>query len=289
MLLQPCAMLPNGPAWTKPVALERLHEIRTNRVLEARHRAGRAQLAGRDGTLVLPRRGADDDPRQPLLEILWAGRERENGHHFARRDDDEMLLARNTVADAAEADHHVTERAVVHVDRARPGDAARIDVERVALLQVIVEHRREQRVRARDRVEVAGEVEIDVVHRHDLRVAAAGSAALHAEHRAEAGFANAERDFLLHAPERLRESDGDGALPFAGRRGIRRRDDDEAAADRTLRDLERDLRLVLAVEIELVALEPELGGDVLDRTHFDFLRDFDIRRDDRRDHSVRSW
>ena len=48
--------------------------------------------------------------------------------------------------------------------------------------------------------------------------------------------------------------------------------------DRTLRDLERDLRLVLAVEIELVALESELGGDVLDRTHLDALGDLDIGR-----------
>ena len=86
---------------------------------------------------------------------------------------------------------HIAQRAIVHVDRARPRDAARIDAERVALVQVIVEHRREQRVRARDRVEVAGEMEIDVLHRNDLRVAAARRAALHAEHRAEARLADA--------------------------------------------------------------------------------------------------
>ena len=64
--------------------------------------------------------------------------------------------------------------------------------QRVALLQVIVEQRREQRVRARDRVEVAGEVEVDVLHRQHLRVAAARRAALHAEHRPEARLAHAE-------------------------------------------------------------------------------------------------
>ena len=37
-----------------------------------------------------------------------------------------------------------------------------------------------------DRGEVAGEVQVDVLHRHDLGVAAAGRAALHAEHRARA-------------------------------------------------------------------------------------------------------
>ena len=40
-----------------------------------------------------------------------------------------------------------------------------------------------------DRVEVPGEVEVDLVHRHHLRVPATGSAALHAEHRAQGRLA----------------------------------------------------------------------------------------------------
>ena len=104
--------------------------------------------------------------------------------------------------------------------------------------EMIVEHRREQRVRARDRVEVAGEMEIDVVHRHDLRIAAARRAAFHAEHRTEARLANAEHSVSAKPAQRLRETDERRALPFAGRRGIRRRDDDEPPAGRSLRDLE---------------------------------------------------
>ena len=61
-----------------------------------------------------------------------------------------------------------------------------VDAERVAVMEVVVEHRGEQVVRRRDRVEVAGEVEVDLVHRDHLRVAAARRAALHAEHRARA-------------------------------------------------------------------------------------------------------
>src|SRR4029078_6043154 len=70
-----------------------------------------------------------------------------------------------------------------------------------------------------------------------------------------------------------------GALPLTGRRRVRRRDDDEAAANGTLRDFEGNLRLVLPIKIELVALEAELAGDVLDRTHLHALRNFDIGGD----------
>ena len=64
-------------------------------------------------------------------------------------------------------------------------------LERVALMQMVVEHRREQRVRARDRVEVAREMEVDVLHRNDLRIATTRCAAFHAEHRAETRLADA--------------------------------------------------------------------------------------------------
>ncbi len=53
-------------------------------------------------------------------------------------------------------------------------------------------------------MEVAGEVEVDVLHRHDLRIAAAGRAALDAEAGAEAGLAQ-RRDGLL--ADALRPSD----------------------------------------------------------------------------------
>jgi len=48
-----------------------------------------------------------------------------------------------------------------------------------------VDHRREQVVRRRDRVQIAGEVEVQVLHRHDLRVTASRRSALDTEHRAE--------------------------------------------------------------------------------------------------------
>ena len=95
------------------------------------------------------------------------------------------------VGDAAERADDLAQRAVVHVEDAAPGDAARVDAERVAPVDVVVDQRRQQIVRRGDGVEVAGEMEVDVLHRHDLRIAAAGRAALHAEARAERRLAQA--------------------------------------------------------------------------------------------------
>src|SRR5439155_16102780 len=93
----------------------------------------------------------------------------------------ERGLARVAVNPAAEADDRVTKFTVVHVQRPGPRDRLRIDRERV-----VVEDRRVQRggqevVRGRDRVEIAVEVKVDVLHGDDLRETAPGAASLDPE------------------------------------------------------------------------------------------------------------
>jgi hypothetical protein len=126
-------------------ALERLHQVGRMASLSSiamapcalRSRA-RTGLRRRrvEPTMMLPRRARGRTRSR---------RERDDRHDLRRGDDHEALLADHSLAGAAEADDHLPQRAVVHVDRARPGDAARIDVERVALLEVVVEHRAQER------------------------------------------------------------------------------------------------------------------------------------------------
>src|SRR3546814_6322581 len=106
--------------------------------------------------------------------------------------DVEAGLPREAVGDAAERTDDVAQRPVVHVDDPPPAYPAQIDAKLVAPIDMVVDQRREQVVRRSDGVKIAGEVEVDVLHRHDLGVAAAGRAALHAEARTDAGLAQTE-------------------------------------------------------------------------------------------------
>ncbi len=180
------------------IVLERLHQVRRERVLEQRrHGARRGELARLDRLLVA--RLADLNVAEPALQIGEVRGETEDGHDLARHGDVEAPLAREAVGHAAERADDLAQRPVVHVDGAAPSDAAHIDVELVAPIDVIVDHRREQIVGGTDGVEIAGEMEIDVLHRHHLRVAAAGGAALHAEAGPEARLADADDGFLADA------------------------------------------------------------------------------------------
>ena len=171
--------------------------------------------------------------------------------------------------------------AVVHVDGALPGDGLGIDVELVALLDVVVEHGREQVVGSTDGMEVAGEVQVDVLHRHDLGIAAAGSSALDAEDGPQGGLAQRDDHVLADLAHAVGQAHGRGGLALARRRRRDGRHEDELAVRLVGVVLEHrdvvDLGHVLAVGLEVLLVDARLRGDLDDGLHLASLRDFDVR------------
>ncbi len=200
-------------------AFQGLHKIRGDGVLQQDgHRAVGFQVGGGD---VLAVAGlADDHLAQPRLQFGQVLRQAENRHDLGGDGDVEAVLAGEAVGDAAEAAGDAAQRAVIHVEAAAPGDAAGVDTERVPPVDGIVDHRGEQVVGRGDGVEVAGEVQVDLIHRHDLGVAAAGRATLHAEAGAEAGLAQADRGAPSDAVQRIAEADGGCSFALARRRWV---------------------------------------------------------------------
>ena len=112
-------------------------------------------------------------------------------------------------------------------------------------------------------------VEVDVLHRHHLRVAAAGSAALDAEAGAEARLAQRHDGVLADPVEAVAEADGGGGLALASRRRRDRRDQDQLAVRAVLQRadvVEGELRLVVAVRDQMLRRNAEaVLGDIEDR------------------------
>ena len=261
------------------IVLERLHEVRLDRVLqEHRHRAMRLEVAGEHGLLVA--RVADHDLAEALLEIVERGGQAEDRHDLGGDHDVESVLARIAVARAAEAHCDVAQGAVVHVHHSPPRDAPHVDSQFVPVMDVVVEHRREQVVRERDGVEVAGEVQVDVLHGHDLRVAAAGGAAFHAEHRPEGRLAQADHRFLADVIERIAQPHGGGRLALARGRGRHRRHQDQLRVRTRLEPVqvsERHFRLEMPVGLEVLFGNAELRkSDLGNALELGFLCDFDV-------------
>ena len=159
--------------------------------------------------------------------------------------------------------------AIVEVDRPRPVDRVLVDAEGVAVEDVVVEERREQVVGGADGMDVAGQAEIDVRRRDELREPAACAAALHPEERAHGRLAQGDRGPVPGKIQCLGEADGCRGLALAGgRRGDRRNDNlaPGRLVAQALERLESDLRCESAVQLDLVRQEADLLGDLGDRT-----------------------
>ena len=165
------------------VVFQRLHQVRLHRVFQENgHSAVSLDVAGVDW-LFLAGIG-HDDVAQTLLQVFQIVGQAQDRHDFRSHGDVKAGLAREAVRHAAQRHHDVAQSAVVHIHDAAPHHAALVDIKAVAPVNVVVDHRRQQVVRRGDGVEVACEVQVHLFHRHNLGIAAAGSAALHAKVRA---------------------------------------------------------------------------------------------------------
>ena len=145
---------------------------------------------------------------------------------------------------------------------------------------MVFQQRREQVVRERDGLEIAGEVQIDVFHRHHLGVPTTGRPALHAEDRAERRLAQADDGALPDAVERVTQAHGGRRLALTGGRGVDAGDQHEAAvrpAVQRAQVRQRDLGLVAAVGHQRLLRQAQaLARDVGDGTKGGGLGDLDV-------------
>ena len=263
------------------IVLDRLHQVGLQGVAQQRgHCAVRIEFA--HGHRLVGAGVTEHDPREPCLEVSKVRRQAENRHDFGCDRDVESGFAHHAVLVSAEAGGNRTQRAIVHVDYAPPGNPARIDAEFVVPVQVIVDECRKQVVCGADRMEVAGEMQVDIRHRDDLRVAAARRAALHAEARAEARLTQADRRLAANAVEAVAEADGRRRLALAGRGRRYGGNQDELAVARMAvgtNEIVRDLRLVAAIGNQDVRWNTELEADRLDRFERRGLRNLNIASD----------
>ena len=200
-------------------------------------------------------RRREHDPAEPRAQVEQVRGQGQDRHDLRPDGDDELRLARDPVLAAAQPDDDVAQRPVADVDDARPEDAVQVDAQRVLVVEAVVEERAGQVVGRTDRVDVAGQVEVEVLHRDDLAVAAAGRPALDPEDRTERRLADVDGRLPADVVEPLGEPDRGRRLALAERgRGDRRHEHVLAARALLLEPLdrlERHLGLGRSVQLEL--------------------------------------
>ena len=131
-----------------------------------------------------------------------------------------------------------------------------------------------------DGVEVAGEVQVNVFHGHDLGVAAAGRAAFYPETGTQGRFAQADNGLFTDAVHGVAQSHGGGGLAFAGRRRADGGGQDKLgvrAVFQAVDIFQGHLGLVVPIGLQVLVGDPVLLlGKFQDADFIGFLGNFDI-------------
>ena len=144
---------------------------------------------------------------------------------------------------------------------------------------MIVNQRRQQVVGDADGVEITGEMEVDILHRNHLRVAAAGGAALHAEAGAQRRLAQADQGVLADGVKTIAQANRGGGFAFASRRGRDGGHQDQLAIFPVLQTIdvvEGKLSFIRAVLEDLIRRNVHFRGDFGDWLHGRLAGDFDV-------------
>ena len=258
--------------------LQGLHQVGLQRVLQQRsHCALGVQVTGGDGLAVAG--VGNHQASQARLQVADVGSQAQNSHDLGGNGDVIAVLTGHTVGLAAQAVHHEAELTVVHIHAAAPYDLTGVDVQSVALIDVVIQHGGQQVVGSADGVEVTGKVQVDVLHRDDLSVAAAGSAALNAKHRSQRGLTQSDNYVLTQLAHTVGQAHSGSGLAFASGGGVDGGDEDQLAVGLiglVLQDLVVNLGLVLAVLLQILLVHAGGLGDLGNGLHDSFLCNFDV-------------
>ncbi len=130
-----------------------------------------------------------------------------------------MSLSRPAAAFAAQSYDRVAQGHIVHVHHAVPAYRKRVNSERVLVPQAGINHGCQQVVGRTYGMDIAGEVEVDVLHRQRLGVSSSAGTSLDAESRPHGGLSHGADGVFPDVPQCLPQAQGHHGLALSQRSG----------------------------------------------------------------------
>ena len=161
-----------------------LDQIRLQRILqECCHSTNRIQISGCNrfaGTVV-----SNNNLCQTVLQIFHIICQAKNSHDLRGNRDDKVIFTYNPIHLVAKADNNISENTIIHIETSFPDNLSGIDIQCIALLDVIVHHCCQKIVGRCNGMKITCKMQVQVFHWYNLCVTAAGSTAFNAEARTE--------------------------------------------------------------------------------------------------------
>ena len=142
---------------------------------------------------------------------------------------------------------------------------------------MVIQHCGQQIVRRTDCMKIPGEMQVDVLHGHNLGISAAGRTAFHTEHGTKRRLSQGHNGLFSDPTQTVCKSDRGCGLPFPGRRRGYGRDQNEFSVLTVFFQKRKvNLGLVFAIGLQKLFRNMGLLPDLPDRPHFAGLCNFNI-------------
>ncbi len=191
-----------------------------------------------------------------------------------------MVFPHHAVRFGPQPYHNITQRPVIHVHAPLPKDLAGVDLQLVPLLDMVIQKCGQQIVGRSDGMEIPGKMKVQIFHGYHLGIASPGSAAFDPETRSQGRLPQRQHGFFAKAAQCFCQTDAGGGFALAGRRRVNGCHQHQLAIWVPLNLLPQPVckfGFVLAVQFQVVPVNPISGGDFLYRFHLGFLGDFNVR------------
>ena len=166
---------------------------------------------------------SNNDIGQTLLQVCNVICQTKNCHDLRCNCDIVAILSRHTIGLSAKSIYYKTKLTVVHIHASSPGDLSRVNVQLVALIDMVVDHCCKKVICCADRMEVTGEVQVDILHRNDLCISAACCSALYTEYRSEGRLTECYHNIFTKLLHTICQTYRCGRLSFSCRSRVDRR------------------------------------------------------------------
>ena len=158
---------------------------------------------------------SNDNSSKSFFQVRNVLCKAENSHDLGCNGDIVAILSRHAICSSAKTIYYVTKLTVVHIYASSPGDLSRINVQSVALENVVVDHCCQQVVCRADRMEITGEVKVDIFHRNNLCISAACCSAFYSEYRSEGRLTKSYHYFLAKLLHSICQTYGSSGFSFS--------------------------------------------------------------------------
>ena len=257
-------------------SLQGLYQIWLNSILKQESQStGYIQLLSSNSTAITA--VSYDDFSQTLLHILQIAGQAKNGHHLRGYGNIEACLSWYTMSLATKTNDHIAERSVVQIQNPLPSYTAYINIQRIALLDVVIYNCCQQIVGCCNSMKITSKMQVNVLHRNYLGIPAASSAALQTKTWPQGWLTESYRNLVSQLVESISQAHTGSGFTLTSRCRINGSNQNQLAVWTILYlipGIQGNLRFVLAVQFNIILCQTKLSSNFPNMLHLGFLRNF---------------